>query len=236
MSTPLVLLGAGGFARETVELVRAVNDPCPTFELLGFLDDDPKLHGTTRNGTEILGPLAALAEMPDVAVAVCLGSPENPTLRRSIVARLALPDERFATLVHPSSTIGASVHVGVGTVVHAGCVMTAELSIGRHVSLMPNVIVTHDDVLEDFVTVGGGTTFAGSVSVGESAYVGAGVAVREGVDIGRDSLVGLGSVVLSDVPVGEVWAGVPARHIRMSTSSCTTTRHADAGPRREEQA
>ena len=38
---PLLIVGAGGFARETVEAIRAINAIEPTWRLLGLLDDDP---------------------------------------------------------------------------------------------------------------------------------------------------------------------------------------------------
>ena len=50
MSRGLVLVGAGGFARETAAAVHAINDARPTWALHGFLDDDPALPGTHRAG------------------------------------------------------------------------------------------------------------------------------------------------------------------------------------------
>ncbi|MFD0823542.1 sugar acetyltransferase, partial [Micromonospora zhanjiangensis] len=46
----LVIVGAGGFARETAAAVRAVNQVRPTWRLLGFLDDNPALRGVERAG------------------------------------------------------------------------------------------------------------------------------------------------------------------------------------------
>src|SRR5258706_449321 len=52
---PLVIVGAGGFARETAAAVLAVNAVGPQWTLGGFLDDDPALWGTERLGVPILG-------------------------------------------------------------------------------------------------------------------------------------------------------------------------------------
>ena len=41
MSTPLVVVGAGGFGRDTLDVVEAVNAVTTRFEILGVLDDDP---------------------------------------------------------------------------------------------------------------------------------------------------------------------------------------------------
>src|SRR5262249_35477553 len=98
-------------------------------------------------------------------------------------------------------------------------VLTADARIGAHVAVMPQVVVTHDDVVDDHATIASGVRLGGGVHVARGAYLGAGALVREGLTIGEWSLVGMGSAVLRDVPAGEVWAGSPARFLRMATSS-----------------
>jgi galactoside O-acetyltransferase len=47
------------------------------------------------------------------------------------------------------------------------------------------------------------------------AFIGAGAIVMPGLIIGEGAVVGAGSVVTKDVPAGEVWAGNPAKFLRM---------------------
>ncbi|GLW23532.1 acetyltransferase [Microbispora triticiradicis] len=205
----LVLVGAGGFARETAQLALA---SAGRWRLLGFLDDDPARHGTLVDGLPVLGGVAAL---PDHArLVVCTGRPDDYASRLRIVARLGLPAERYATLVHPTAVVSATSRVGPGSVVQAQCVLTASVEVGAHVAVMPHVTLTHDDVVEDFATIASGVRLAGGVRIRRGAYLGAGALVRENRTVGAWSLVGMGSVVTRDVPEGEVWAGNPARYLR----------------------
>ncbi len=51
--------------------------------------------------------------------------------------------------------------------------------------------------------------------VEEGASVGSSATILCGVKIGEGAVIGAGSVVTRDVPSGEVWAGNPARFVRM---------------------
>ena len=123
---PLVIVGVGGFSRETAQAVHmvqrhgpAVWDPC------GFVDDDPAEPGTIVDGLPVFGTIGTLATSPDAMVVVGTGRPDNYTSRRAIVGRLGLPAERYATIVHPDASIAPTTAIGVGTVILAGTVATA---------------------------------------------------------------------------------------------------------------
>jgi sugar O-acyltransferase (sialic acid O-acetyltransferase NeuD family) len=203
----LILVGAGGLARETLA---AAGD---SWKVLGFVDDDPALHGTTLDGVPVLGGLDAISDHPEAQIVICTASTKNQASRKKIVARLGLPASRYATVVHPTASIAAGTVIGEGSIVLAFVVVTAPQAIGTHVVIMPHVTITHDDRISSYVTFAARVALAGSVSVGETAYLGSGALVREGVSIGEGALVGMGAVVLQDVPAHQVWAGVPARMI-----------------------
>jgi sugar O-acyltransferase (sialic acid O-acetyltransferase NeuD family) len=210
----LVLIGASGFARETVEAVRAMNACGASWRLLGYLDDDPALWGKCLNGIPVLGGMEELKRLPNASVVVCTGRPDNYLSRPRIVKALDLPDERYATIVHPTAAVSTSSRIGPGSVLLACAVLTAEVRIGSHVAVMSHITLTHDDIVEDFATLASGVRLSGRVHLGEGVWVGAGALVREERAVGAYALVGMGSVVLCDIPAYEVWAGVPARYLR----------------------
>lgn len=209
----LVVIGCGGLGREVVELVRAAG-PDGGWRLLGFLDDDPARHGRQVAGLPVLGPVARLTELPaEPAAVLCVGSVRAPEARLRVAAALDLPSDRYATLVHPTASLGGSCRLGEGSIVLAGVVATADVTAGAHTVAMPGGVLTHDGQLEDGVTLAAGVRLAGAVRIGRAVYLGAGALVREGVSIGPAAVIGMGSVVLEDVPAGQTWAGVPARRL-----------------------
>ncbi|MFD3937569.1 NeuD/PglB/VioB family sugar acetyltransferase [Streptomyces sp. NPDC058611] len=216
----LLIVGAGGFARETAQAVRDVADAdlaygsAPRWRLLGHLDDDPALDGAEVDGVPVLGGCDRVHELRSARVVVCVGSPRDYAVRARLVRRLGLPVNRYATVVHPTAVVSRSSVLGAGSVLLAHSVLTAGVRVGSHVAVMPQVVLTHDDAVGDFATLASGVRLGGGVRVGRGAYVGAGALVREYTTVGAWSLTGMGSTVLADVPPGEVWAGSPARRLR----------------------
>jgi sugar O-acyltransferase (sialic acid O-acetyltransferase NeuD family) len=208
---PLLVVGAGGFARETVEAVRAANRERQRWELRGFLDDNPDREGEIVAGLPILGPVELVHEQTDAAVTIATGRPDNYVSRRLIADRLGLDDERYATIVHPTASVGESCRLGAGTVLLAHTAVTADVVLGRHVAVMPQVVIPHDVRIDDFVTIASGVRVGGSCHLSEGAYIGSGACLLQGIEIGPWAMVGMGSIANRDVPGERQWWGAPAR-------------------------
>ena len=206
----LLIIGAGGFARETAQAVRDAGGT----DLLGHLDDNAALHGTEVDGVPVLGGCDLVHDLSRARVVVCVGNPRDYAARARLVRRLGLPADRYATVVHPMASVSRTSEIGPGSVLLAHCALTAAVRVGAHVAVMPQVVLTHDDVVEDCATIASGVRLGGGVRVGRGAYLGSGALIREGTTVGAWSLIGMGSAVLGDVPPGEVWVGSPARRLR----------------------
>jgi sugar O-acyltransferase (sialic acid O-acetyltransferase NeuD family) len=209
----LLLVGANGFARETLEAVSALNAVAPTWRCLGILDDDPHLHGRLVGGVPVIGPVEAVRDQPEPQVVICTGRPDNSASRRLIAERLDLAEDRYATILHPTATVGRSCRVGAGSVLLAHVDLTADVAIGRHVAVMPQVVLAHDVQIGDFATVASGARLAGGCRVAEGAYIGSGACLREALTVGERAMVGMGSVLTRNVPADRLWFGVPARDV-----------------------
>ncbi|MFE6510058.1 NeuD/PglB/VioB family sugar acetyltransferase [Nocardioides sp. NPDC057767] len=205
--TALVLVAASGLAGE---VAAAAGD----YDQIVAVDDDRERWGTVVGGAEVIGPVELVSESGDDLI-VCAGAGR---VRRRLVGRLldyGVSPERFATLIHPDATVAPGCEVGPGSVLLAGVRLTSNVLVGQHVVVMPNAVLTHDDIVGDFATLCAGVALGGEVVVAEAAYLGMNSSVRQRLTVGTEAVLGMGAVLLEDLPPGETWAGIPARPVRV---------------------
>jgi sugar O-acyltransferase (sialic acid O-acetyltransferase NeuD family) len=210
----LVVIGAGGFGRETLDVVDAINRaaPEPVWSVLGVLDDAPSDSNLERLACREVAYLGTVGDFLVRSAAedyvVGVGSPRA---RRVLADKCDAAGLRAVTLVHPAATMGFDVYLGEGSVICAGARLTTNIRLGRHVHLNPNVTVGHDTTLGDFVSMNPGSSVSGDCVLESGVLVGVGAVVLNQLRIGRASTIGGSACVVKDVPAEVIVKGVPAR-------------------------
>lgn len=209
-SRNLVILGAGGFAREVAWLVHEINEAYPrTWNVIGYWDSDTSRVGNEINGLPIIGSAEVQRYLPDLFAVAAIGS---PSVRERAVRDAEQLGCQFPALVHPTVRFDLNtITIGNGSIVCAGTIMTVNITIGRHVILNLHCTIGHDTVIEDFATLSPGCHLSGYTRVGRGAYMGTGSVTVESRTVGEGSVVGAGAVVARDIPSGVTAVGVPAK-------------------------
>jgi sugar O-acyltransferase (sialic acid O-acetyltransferase NeuD family) len=217
----IVILGIGGNCIDILDTLNDINVASARlrFQCMGFLDDDPAVHGRRISGIPVIGGLKRARSISDVLFVNGIGSPATFRHKPEIIASTGLSEARFISIVHPTAVVSSMATVGVGTVILQNSVIASNAKIGGHVMILPLTVVSHHSVVGDYSTIAGGVSISGYVRIGRACYIGSHCAIREHVSIGDRALCGIGSVVLKDVPARAVVAGNPARHLRGAKKS-----------------
>ena len=212
-STNIVIIGAGGFGRETLMVVRDIaRASSQELNFVGFMDDAQPVDGRIeRLGERFLGAPSdevALSKLPDgCTFSIAIG---NGQVRGRIWADLTNRGLREALLVHPTAVIGDEVSIA-GGVVCAGSIITTNVELGHSTQINLTCTIGHDVIFGDCVTLSPGVNISGNARVGAHSTIYSNAVVLPGVEIGEHATVGAGAVVSKNVSARTTVVGVPAR-------------------------
>ena len=211
----LVIVGAGGHGRETLDVLRASNQEDNQINFLGFVSDEiPNPNILSRINAEWLGSVRDfLSRKRNCGFIIGVG---DPNVRFELAPIFERHGMYPVSLVHPSATIGSDVNLGAGTLVCSHVSITTSVRIGNHTHVNLNSTISHDCRISNFVTVSPHCSITGNVAIHNRVHLGTHSSILPGITIGEGCVVGAGAVVTSDTPANTTVAGVPARQINPS--------------------
>jgi len=221
MSRNIVILGAGGFARE---MYWHIKESIPQAKMV-FANDVKETNKIVINGHTI--PVIKNWEFDYVSIngsdkpcekfqefVIGVGSPK---IKRTLVQKaLACGLTPAPTVIHPRALVqGDDCEIGVGGIISPGCIITTNVKIGDYVLLNLNCTVGHDAILGNYVTCNPGCCISGNVTLGEGVMLGTGSVIREGIVIAPDVQAGAQTCVVKNIIDSNITVvGIPARTLK----------------------
>ena len=209
----IVIIGAGGMAREVESTLRWINRCEPAFDFLGYVVSDLSLLGARDTSDQVIGDLRWLKQNRDSIDALALGV-GSPAARLKLASELSasLTGIEWPVLIHPTAVLDLD-----SARLEEGCFIGARVTATVNIVLEPFALCNFASTLGHEARVGRGSVvnpganIAGGVVLGEGVTIGSGAQVLQYLHVGSGAVVGAGAVVTRNVPEGSTVVGVPAR-------------------------
>jgi sugar O-acyltransferase (sialic acid O-acetyltransferase NeuD family) len=214
----LVIIGAGGFARELAWLVRDINRVEPCYDLLGFVVSDLRRLCERDSREQILGDYEWIDENLGKIDALAIGI-GKPAYRRRVAGEL---EAQFSgldwpTLIHPTAQFdSSSTRIGRGAILCAGVIATVNVTIEPFCMVNLACTIGHEAWIGKYDVLNPGANISGGVHLGEEVLVGTGAQILQYVQVGDKAKVSAGAVVMRNVAAGDTVVGVPARRLNLN--------------------
>lgn len=208
----IAIFGAGGFGREVACLIKRINEKEPTWNFIGFFDDNEALKGKSIShfGSCLGGTETLIAWEESLAVVMAIGS---SIVVKKIVEKITNPNIEFPNLIHPDFLISdpETFNIGRGNIIQGRCTSTCNVSIGDFNIFNGNVVMGHDVSIGSYNTFMPAVRVSGEVRIGECNFFGVGSIILQQIKIGNNVRLGAGSVLMTKPKEGFLYLGVPAK-------------------------
>ena len=207
------LIGAGGYGREVMPLLRAQALQQLDSQLY-FVAEGPQ-PTETINGVELLSLETFAALKGDGYFNVAIGDSKT---RERIAVNCIQAGLKPVPIIAQNAVILDGNEIGEGAILSPFTMVTSNARIGRFFHANIYSYVAHDCIVGDFVTFAPGVKCNGHVVIEDHAYIGTGAILKQGTAakplvIGAGAVVGMGAVVTKNVAPNTVVIGNPAREM-----------------------
>jgi sugar O-acyltransferase (sialic acid O-acetyltransferase NeuD family) len=219
----IVIVGAGGMAREVASAVQWIHRPEPQFDFLGYVVSDLSRLGDRDSREQVLGDFSWLTRNRASVDALALGI-GSPAIRLNLAAELTalLNDVEWPALIHPTAVIDlGSATLGGGCFIGAGAVATVNVHLEPFALVNFGVTLGHESHIGRGSVVNPGANISGGVVIGEGVLVGTGAQILQYLQIGSRAIVGAGAVVTKSVACNTTVVGVPAHPCRTAKTAAS---------------
>lgn len=205
----VVIVGAGGCAREVAWLLEENNKEDRKWNILGYVADENCLR--ERDYPLLGNDEWLLDQRRELDVIIAIG---NGGIRNCVFKKLQENKNlSFPVIISNKAIVSEHVKIGQGTIICAGTIVTIDIEIGEFCYFNLNSTVSHDCVIGDFATVYSDVNISGNVTVEEYATLGVGTKVKQGLTIGRKAVTGAGAIVVKNVEPDVTVVGCPAKRL-----------------------
>ncbi|MBC8485938.1 MAG: hypothetical protein H8D45_07845 [Bacteroidetes bacterium] len=206
----LLLYTAGSSSREILLAIDQLNELDPTWDVLGFVDENPEIIGKEVCGYPVYGP--DHKEIASDVYGVC--GIMNPQIRRRIIEELIEGKGlSLATIIHPSVILPLDIKVGPGTIIMPSVNISYEVKIGKGTFVLWGSLLGHNVCIGNYSMIMSSANILAGCSVGDMSTIGTGATLNVNVSIGQYGLVGVGTTVLRDLGDSETVVSLPRQLI-----------------------
>lgn len=203
----VVIIGAGGFARE-IETLLPTFLPDSPHRLKGFLGKDQGVPSENDLSDRLLGdPERYTPESTDRFV-LAIG---NMDARRRTVEALLSKGANFLTLVHPTACVAPTATLEPGVLVYPFACVSNNAHLATAVKLNYYASVGHDTRLGKYCLLAPYATVNGFGVLADEVYLSTHSTVAPQVNVGYRSKISANTAAMKDVPENSLVFGVPGR-------------------------
>ena len=209
----IAIYGAGGFGREVASLLKRINEITPTWNFIGFFDDDlqSKPIGSKNEYGQVLGSCQELNsyERP-LSVIFAIG---KPIILKKVYEKITNPLIEYPNIIAPEASIldSDNFSMGKGNIICSFSSMSCNVRLGDFNVFNNRVSLGHDVIVGSFNSFMTASRISGGTNIGVLNFFGVSAVVLPNIKIKTGVVVSANSVIMRNPVDNFTYIGNPAK-------------------------
>ncbi|MCB0818981.1 MAG: acetyltransferase [Bacteroidetes bacterium] len=205
----MIVFGAGGLTIQILDMLLGLHD-----ETILVFSDKPTAKPKISEFLHVSNEIKDLETQLRQTDSKFIISHAGPQHREDSYNRLTSLGGTGLSLLSPKSDISqGAVISGDSVIILHDAIIEQMVTVGKGCLINCKVFIGHESTIGNFTEIAPGAILNGNVVVGERCFIGSGAVILPGVNLGDGCTVGAGAVVLSDVEPATTVIGVPAKKV-----------------------
>ena len=207
----LIIIGAGGFAREIYWQAQFSSGFDSEWTMKGFLDGDVKLsaedYAKLPGEITLLGDVDSYEIEPDDVFTCAIGT---PAIRKKLIEKMLRRGGKFINIISEYSHITPTAKIGNGIIIGHSCGISDLVEMGDFSVINNYSGLGHDVKIGKYTCIMSCVDIDGNAQIGDEVFIGSHATILPKVIIENGAYVGAGSLVLKKVKANTKVFGNPA--------------------------
>jgi len=206
----LVIIGAGGFARDVYNFALNSKGYNKEFIIKGFLDKDTNAMDCFKGYPPVLGYEGDYTIGSEDVFITAIG---DNLIRKKVVDAIEAKGGKFISLIHNTAVVHTNANIGIGCLIQPMAFVGADTIIGNHTYIQNNTVIGHDVHIGSYCRIDCNVVFVGGTTAEDNVTVHTNSVINHKVKVFSDSVVGACSFVIRNVKQGSTVVGNPAKRL-----------------------
>ena len=211
----IAIYGFGGYGREIASIIKSINIVKPTWNIIGFFDDDKSKLGLENEYGKVLGGIDFVNSYDkELSVVMAIAS---PNVLEKIITNINNPNLSFPNIIAPTVFFfdKETFNIGYGNVICHHCRVSTDVTMGNFSLINGCCSFGHDVKLGNYNMMQPETRVSGETTIGNKNFFGVRCTILQGLKIGNETRIGAGSFIIRKTKDGQTYFGNPAKMLKV---------------------
>jgi len=196
MKKKILIFSAGSSGREIFQLISNINKSKNEWDIIGYVDDDPK---KTGNKIDDVMVYSNKNKPKKKNIFATCGIMDHVNRKRIFENEIIKSGYQITNLIHPTVELPKCLKIGQGNIIFGNIHISFEVNIKNFNFICNFCDLGHNLAVNDFVTILPSVVIGGNCEIGAQTIIGSGAKIHQGIKIGDNCKIGMGSIITGDI-------------------------------------